>query len=99
MVDTWGRVCATKAGLACYLSGNTDTCPGIFAPGPFANLGAVTDTISNAKSLYRGLTVGLRKRMSNHFTAEAEYTYSVDRDDDSNERDPLTFRYANFYNR
>ncbi len=65
---------------------------------PFANLGAVTNTISNAKSLYRGLTVGVRKRMSHHFQFEAEYTLSFDRDDDSNERDPFTFRYANLYN-
>ncbi|HZM08884.1 MAG TPA: hypothetical protein VFC15_01605, partial [Candidatus Limnocylindrales bacterium] len=65
---------------------------------PFPLLGSITNTISNAKSLYRGLTVGLRKRMSHHFLAEAEYTYSVDRDDDSNERDPFTFRYANLYN-
>jgi hypothetical protein len=67
-------------------------------PPPFSTLGAVTNTISNAKSLYRGLTVGLRKRMSHHFLFEAQYTYSVDRDDDSNERDPFTFRYANLYN-
>ncbi len=64
---------------------------------PYATLGAITNTISNAKSLYRGLTVGVRKRMSHHFQFEAEYTYSVDRDDDSNERDPFTFRYANLY--
>jgi hypothetical protein len=64
---------------------------------PFPTLGAVTNTISNSKSLYRGLTIGLRKRMSHHFMAEAEYTFSVDRDDDSNERDPFTFRYANLY--
>jgi hypothetical protein len=64
---------------------------------PFPTLGAITDTISNAKSLYRGLTVGVRKRYSHHFQFEAEYTYSVDRDDDSNERDPFTFRYANLY--
>ena len=87
-----------NADTVCYLSGSTNTCPGIFAPGPFTNVGAITDTISNAKSLYRGLTVGLRKRMSHHFMFEAEYTYSVDRDDDSNERDPFTFRYANIYN-
>ncbi len=67
-------------------------------PAPFADLGAITDTVSNAKSLYRGLTVGVRKRLSHHFQFEAEYTYSVDRDDDSNERDPFTFRYANLYN-
>jgi hypothetical protein len=66
--------------------------------GPFPTLGAVTNTISNAKSLYRGLTVGLRKHMSHRFMAEAQYTFSVDRDDDSNERDPFTFRYANLYN-
>ena len=65
---------------------------------PFANIGTITDTISNAKSLYRGLTVGMRKRMSHHYQFEAQYTLSVDRDDDSNERDPFTFRYANFYN-
>ncbi len=64
---------------------------------PFPNLGAITNTISNAKSLYRGLTVGIRKRMSHRFQFEAEYTYSTDRDDDSNERDPFTFRYANLY--
>ncbi len=67
-------------------------------PIPFPTLGAVTDTISNAKSLYRGVTVGLRKPMSHHYMFEAEYTYSVDKDSDSNERDPFTFRYANLYN-
>ena len=65
---------------------------------PFANLGAITNTASSAKSLYRGVTFGVRKPMSHHFQAEAEYTYSVDKDSDSNERDPFTFRYANLYN-
>jgi uncharacterized protein (DUF2141 family) len=95
---TNGNVYSANADTVCYVSGSTDTCPGLFAPGPFANLGAITDTISNAKSLYRGVTLGLRKRMSNHFQFQAQYTYSVDRDDDSNERDPFTFRYANLYN-
>jgi hypothetical protein len=66
-------------------------------PSPFPNLGAITNTISNSKSLYRGLTLGVRKRMSRHFQFEAQYTFSRDRDDDSNERDPFTFRYANLY--
>jgi hypothetical protein len=92
---------AALPGQACpggdLTSPNSDTVTYCGA-GPFPNLGAITNTISNAKSLYRGLTVGLRKRMSHHFLAEAEYTYSVDRDDDSNERDPFTFRYANLYN-
>jgi Carboxypeptidase regulatory-like domain/TonB dependent receptor/TonB-dependent Receptor Plug Domain len=65
---------------------------------PFPNLGDITDTISNAKSLYRGVTFGVRKRLSHRFLFDANYTYSVDKDDDSNERDPFTFRYANLFN-
>jgi Carboxypeptidase regulatory-like domain/TonB-dependent Receptor Plug Domain len=65
---------------------------------PFGNLGAITDTVSSAKSLYRGVTFGFRKRMSHHFLFDANYTYSVDKDDDSNERDPFTFRYADLHN-
>jgi hypothetical protein len=95
---TGGTVYTANADTVCYLSGSTDTCPGIFAPGPFATLGAITNTIANAKSLYRGVTFGVRKRMSHHFQFEAQYTYSHDRDNDSNERDPFTFRYANLYN-
>ncbi|HEY2466314.1 MAG TPA: carboxypeptidase regulatory-like domain-containing protein [Terracidiphilus sp.] len=68
-----------------------------YGPGPFGNLGAITDTASVAKSLYRGVTFGIRKHMSHHYLFEAEYTYSVDKDSDSNERDPFTFRYANFF--
>src|SRR5256885_723537 len=65
---------------------------------PFPNLGDVTDAVSSAKSLYRGVTVGMRKRMSHRFLFDANYTYSKDYDDDSNERDPFTFRYANLFN-
>lgn len=65
----------------------------------FSNLASgSTDTVSSAKSLYRGVTFGVRKRFSKHFQMEGNYTYSVDKDDDSNERDPFTFRYFNFYN-
>ncbi len=78
-------------------SGNADTATYTGAA-PFANLGAITNTASSAKSLYRGITFGVRKPMSQHFQFEAEYTYSVDKDSDSNERDPFTFRYANLYN-
>ena len=95
---TGGTTYTANADTVCYTSGSTNTCPGIFAAGPFSNLGAITDTVSNSKSLYRGVTFGLRKRYSHHFQFEAQYTYSVDRDDDSNERDPFTFRYANIYN-
>src|SRR5882762_9116459 len=65
---------------------------------PFPNLGSVTDTVSSAQSLYRGFTIGLRKRLSHHFLFDGNYTYSVDRDDDSNERDPFTFRYVDLHN-
>jgi hypothetical protein len=40
----------------------------------------------------------MRKRMTHRFLFDANYTYSVDRDDDSNERDPFSFRYANLFN-
>jgi hypothetical protein len=70
-----------------------------YTGGPlFSNLGSITNTTSDARSLYRGATIGVRKRMSNRFQLEANYTWSEDLDDDSNERDPFTFRYANFFN-
>src|SRR5258708_31665704 len=65
---------------------------------PFPNLGSITNTTSDARSLYRGVTFGVREHLSQKFQMEANYTYSKDLDDDSNERDPFTFRYANFYN-
>jgi hypothetical protein len=62
---------------------------------PFPNLGAITDTQSSAHSLYRGFTIGTRKRFGKGFQMEANYVLSEDLDDDSNERDPFTFRYFN----
>jgi len=56
-------------------------------------LGEVMVTSSSAKSLYRGLTVGTRKRFSHGYQLEWNYVYSRDWDDDSNERDPFTTRY------
>jgi hypothetical protein len=83
-------------------TGTTVTYPSdVFGSGvkpPFTDLSSITDTVSSAKSLYRGFTIGMRKRMSHHFLFDANYTYSSDRDDDSNERDPFTFRYANLFN-
>jgi hypothetical protein len=63
--------------------------------------GATLSTVTNSlgKSLYRGLTLGLRKRFSNRFQLEGNYVFSTDRDDDSNERDPFTDRNCNFNNR
>ena len=68
--------------------GNTVIPEGSF--GPF--LGDVFVASSTAKSLYRGLTVGMRKRFSNRFQFEWNYVISEDLDNDSNERDPFTDR-------
>jgi len=59
---------------------------------PFATLGETMVATSRGKSLYRGGTVGLRKRFSKKYQLEANYTYAKDMDDDSNERDPFTDR-------
>jgi hypothetical protein len=98
VVPETGQIYSPNADTVCYRGGSTESCPNVFLPGQFANLGAVTNTNSGAKSLYRGITVGVRKRFSHHFQFQAQYTYSNDRDNDSNERDPFTFRYANIYN-
>jgi Carboxypeptidase regulatory-like domain/TonB-dependent Receptor Plug Domain len=49
---------------------------------------------STGRSLYNGVTIGLNKRPSNHLQWQAYYTYSKDKSDDDNERDPFTIRYA-----
>jgi hypothetical protein len=66
--------------------------------GFFPTLGDVFVTSSNGKSLYRGFTVGLRKRLSKGYQLEANYVLSKDLDDDSNERDPFTDRAFNIFN-
>ncbi len=60
-------------------------------------LGDVFVTNSRGKGLYRGLTLGVRKRLSKKYQLEANYVLSKDEDDDSNERDPFTDRSFNFY--
>jgi hypothetical protein len=66
--------------------------------GPFGPaLGDVFVTNSRGHGLYRGGTVGLRKRFSKGYQLEANYVLSKDEDDDSNERDPFTDRSFNFY--
>ena len=49
---------------------------------------------STARSLYNGVTFGVTKRPTNNFQFQVYYTYSKDKSDDDNERDPFTFRYA-----
>ncbi len=55
-------------------------------------LGEVMVTSAVGKSLYRGFTVGMRKRFSNRYQFEWNYVLAKDIDDDSNERDPFTDR-------
>jgi hypothetical protein len=60
---------------------------------PFAPyLGETMITTANGKSRYYGFTAGIRKRFADGFQFEANYVWSRDRDDDSNERDPFTDR-------
>jgi len=61
-------------------------------PGCAWTLGDIFTATSPGKSLYRGFTVGTRKKFSRGFQLEWNYTYSKDKDDDSNERDPFTDR-------
>jgi len=68
--------------------GNTIIPPGAFGP----QLGDVFVTSSPGKSLYRGVTFGMRKRFSQRFQLEWNYVLSEDLDTDSNERDPFTDR-------
>ena len=61
-------------------------------------IGVLTTIESTAKSLYNGITLGINKRPSNNLTYEVNYTYSKDKSDDDNERDPFSFRYAKITN-
>ena len=67
--------------------------------GPSGTNGIATLTTieSSASSRYWGWTVGLNKRYDNRWGFQAYYTYSKDRSDDDNERDPFTFRYAKIH--
>ncbi len=57
-------------------------------------IGTLTVVESTAKSLYHGLTLGLTRRPADNLQFQAYYTYSRDKSDDDNERDPFSFRYA-----
>jgi hypothetical protein len=71
-----------------YFINGTFIPPGRYNP----DIGDLFVTSSTAKSLYRGATVGMRKRFSRRFQMEWNYVLSEDVDDDSNERDPFTDR-------
>ncbi|MEO6259720.1 MAG: hypothetical protein ABIP63_05190, partial [Thermoanaerobaculia bacterium] len=64
------------------------------APGGANGINTLTTIESSARSLYHGVTLGLTKRPSSNLQWQAYYTYSKDKSDDDNERDPFSFRYA-----
>jgi Carboxypeptidase regulatory-like domain/TonB-dependent Receptor Plug Domain len=49
---------------------------------------------STAKSRYWGVTLGLLKKWSDNYQFQVFYTYSEDKSDDDNERDPFKLQYA-----
>jgi len=57
-------------------------------------IGTLWTEESSAKSLFRGLTLGLQKQLSRRFQFQMNYQLSEDLADDDNERDPFSFRYA-----
>jgi hypothetical protein len=57
-------------------------------------INTLTTIESSARSLYQGVTLGFTKRPSQNLQFQAYYTYSKDKSDDDNERDPFSFRYA-----
>jgi hypothetical protein len=65
---------------------------------PFGpQLDEVMVTNSFGESRYRGLTLGVRKRLSHGMQFDANYVIAKDEDNDSNERDPFTDRSFNFF--
>jgi Carboxypeptidase regulatory-like domain len=60
-------------------------------------LDEVMVTNSRGNSSYRGLTLGIRKRFSQNYQLEGNYTLAKDEDDDSNERDPFNDYSFNFF--
>ncbi len=58
----------------------------------------LTVVASNARSTYKGITLGLNRRYADNFQFQANYTLSWDKSDDDNERDPFTYRYININN-
>ena len=57
-------------------------------------VGGMTTVESSAKSKYWGWTLGVTKRFQDRLGVQVNYTYSKDKSDDDNERDPFTLRYA-----
>jgi len=57
-------------------------------------IGTLWTVSSTASSMYKGWTLGLKGRITDRLHLQTYYTYSKDKSDDDNERDPFTLRYA-----
>jgi hypothetical protein len=81
-----------------FVNGNDPLLGSPWSSGLGANgqngVGVMTVVESTARSLYNGLTLGVTRRPTSNFQFQVYYTYSKDKSDDDNERDPFTFRYA-----
>jgi hypothetical protein len=84
--------------LTRFLNLNRTGAPPLPAAPLFPTLGDVFVTTAVGKSLYRGFTVGMRKRFTRHYQFEWNYTLAKDLDDDSNERDPFSDRSLTPFN-
>jgi hypothetical protein len=63
-------------------------------PGGANGINVLTVVESTAKSQYHGVTIGANQRFTGKVQYQVYYTYSKDKSDDDNERDPFSFRYA-----
>jgi Carboxypeptidase regulatory-like domain len=72
--------------------------PQPFAKADGSGVGALKDTDSSGRSLYRGFVFSANKRFSSRFQFQVNYVLSWDYSNDDNERDPFTFRYADVTN-
>jgi hypothetical protein len=79
--------------LTQFLDYNHASRGALFSP----QLGETMVATSRAKGLYRGGTLGVRKRFSRGYQVEANYVLSKDLDTDSNERDPFSDRTVTNY--
>jgi hypothetical protein len=92
---TWSRGVYLTNFLNYNRADRADVLANFGIAGPFDPvLGETMVTSSRASSLYRGIVFGARLRPTRGITFEGNYTYSIDRDNDSNERDPFTDRSA-----
>jgi hypothetical protein len=67
---------------------------GLTSPADTNGVATLTTIESTAKSRYNGVTFSLGRLADPNFQYQANYTLSVDKADDDNERDPFSFRYA-----